>query len=265
MAERGRRRRDRAPGEHTHPHQQVTTPAGRSHLRGGAREGDQGSSAQRLDRIERADRAFELFCRGRTPAEIARQLDVSWSTAARDIRSHLRRLDLDLSVSQRLRLARALAAQQAIARAAWARLEREAELEEAWLRGELDRVRRRILRPRIGGAAERGQLPSGANDPPREAADGGGDEGGGDRAGMVVAEEFITPRLYFHQAHLLSVVLAAEREIARLQGLYDLADVSGADVHVFVSRQQDDPERPWVTTENGLPIAAPAEPHRDAP
>jgi DNA-binding CsgD family transcriptional regulator len=265
MAERGRRQRDRADNEDTLTTRQNTEPAGAARARRGGRPPDQPPAAQHLDRTERADRAFDLFCRGHTPTEIARHLDVSWSTAARDIRSHLRRLDLDLSVSQRLRLARAIGAQQAIARAAWARLEREAELEEAWLRGELDRVRRRILRSGTDGAAERGHLSSGASDPLRAAADRNDNAGGHDGDGIVIAQEFITPRLYFHQAHLLSVVLAAEREIARLQGLYDLTDVSGAAVHVFVSRQQDDAERPWVTTENGLPIAAPAESSRDAP
>lgn len=244
MAEQEQRRRDATIEEGATTGQHGARPHLRSHAQRHRDAGDQTPSPLPLEPIQREGRAFELFCRGHSHAEIAHQLGVSRPTAARFIRGQLRRLDVDLGANQRLRLTRAIAAQQAIARAAWARLEREAALEEAWLRGELDRVRRRTLHRTASGApALRDQSALLAE----EAAEAVG--------GAVIAEEYITPRIYFHQAHLLSVVLAAEREIARLQDLYDMTDITGSDVHVFVSRQRDDAEQLWITTENGPPPA----------
>ena len=252
------------------------------------------SAIEHADRAERADRAFALYCQGMRPAAIAVELGASVASVRRWLRASLRALadetrderrderrdeddapaegeasaDPTGQLAQVAQLVRAIESQRAIAHAAWDAYERERAVEDAILRGELDRVRRRAIRPathddatpgaasRRGPAApgrrprlgrgERGVVPA----TPGEASGvGNGDSDGGpmipdaaESAGNIVLEEYERPRHTSQGARYLAVALAAQREVARLQGLYERIERALPGVHIILSRRPDGPE-----------------------
>lgn len=120
---------------------------------------------------ERVERTLSLYLHGRRVEEIAAELAVSPSTVRRWTREALRSLADDARAERAAQLQRAVEGQRAVASAAWEAYERERALDEALLRGDLDRVRRRSVRgarrPSTGRASSAAlEAPASADCPP---------------------------------------------------------------------------------------------------
>lgn len=177
---------------------------------------------------ERVERALTLYLHGRRVGEIATELAVSPSTVRRWTSEALRALADDDRAERAAQLQRAIESQHAVASAAWEAYERERALDEALLRGDLDRVRRRAVRGGRRGKAAR--EPSAALEAPDEDCP------------PVAEEEYERPRRSTQGPRYLQLALAAQREVARLQGLYVKLEAGGSDVSVTVIRRPDGPE-----------------------
>lgn len=176
---------------------------------------------------ERARRAVTLYLQGRRVAEVAAELAVSETTVRRWTRRALATLAGDELAARATQLAAAIEGQRAVAAAAWEAYERERQLDEALLRGELDHVRRRAIR----GRRATGAPTSGDDDCP-----------------PLAMEEYERPKRTAQGARYLSVALAAQREVARLQGLYARLEQADRDVRITISRRPDGPENQAPTT-----------------
>lgn len=220
--------------------------------------GDEGNSAERGVKgqagegivllHERKERAFALYCQGMRAEAIAAALGVSDSSVRRWLNASLRALvneerAEEAQTERQNKLMCAIESQRAIASAAWDAYLRERAVEEAILRGEFDRVRRRAIRPANGDGDVRPshrRIDAGQ----RRGMAEGNDEGSGDNTatlqpGQIMLEEYERPRHASQGARYLAVALAAQREVAHLQGLYDYAhDERGLpDVHITLTRQ----------------------------
>lgn len=178
--------------------------------------------AQDGERDERAQRALTRYLQGQRVAEVAAELAVSETTARRWIRQALATLAADERAEQATQLQRAIESQRAVASAAWEAYERERQLDEALLRGELDTVRRRAMRGR--------RLP---------ATTGGGAD---DDCPPIAIEEYQRPKRSTQGARYLALALAAQREVARLHGLYARLEQPERAVSITISRRSDGPE-----------------------
>ena len=185
-------------------------------------QSDQDDQSGRAPVDARVGRAVALYLQGRRVVEVAAELAVSETTVRRWIRRALATLATDERAEQATQLQRAIESQRAVASAAWEAYERERALDEALLRGELDHVRRRALRGR----------PRMDETPP-----GSGDAG----CPPLASEEYERPKRTQQGARYLAVALAAQREIARLQGLYARLEQSERDVRITISRRPDGP------------------------
>jgi hypothetical protein len=171
---------------------------------------------------ERARRAVTFYLQGRRVAEVAAELAVSETTVRRWTRQALATLAADERAERASQVQRAIESQRAVASAAWEAYERERELDEALLRGELDHVRRRAIRgPRRTDASASGEE---SPCPP------------------LAMEEYERPKRTAQGARYLAVALAAQREVARLQGLYARLEEADRAVHITISRRPDGPE-----------------------
>ncbi|HEX8730577.1 MAG TPA: sigma factor-like helix-turn-helix DNA-binding protein [Ktedonobacterales bacterium] len=170
---------------------------------------------------ERARRAVTLYLQGRRVVEVAAELAVSETTVRRWTRRALATLAGDELAARASQLAAAIEGQRAVAAAAWEAYERERQLDEALLRGELDHIRRRAIR---GGRAR------------------GATAGADDDCPPLALEEYERPKRTAQGARYLAVALAAQREVARLQGLYARLEQADRDVRITISRRPDGPE-----------------------
>lgn len=175
---------------------------------------------------ERARLAVTRYLQGRRVTEVADSLAVSETTARRWIRRALAELAEDERAAQATQLQRAIESQRAVASAAWEAYERERQLDEALLRGELDAVRRRAIRG------------------PRRATGAQGDTSGGDDGDCppIAIEEYQRPKRSTQGARYLALALTAQREVARLQGLYARLEQPERAVSITISRRPDGPE-----------------------
>jgi hypothetical protein len=172
------------------------------------------------------ERALTLYCEGWRASEIAVALHVSASRIRRWLKAALEALADEARVKHAEQLARAVEAQRAIASAAWDAYRAEREVERALLLGELDRVRRRTVR---------------ATRAPRGCAAGVGSEAkSSEEDEGTFVEEYERPRHTGLGARYLGVALAAQREVARLQGLYERMGTDMPAVHITLSRRPDD-------------------------
>ena len=162
-------------------------------------------------------------------SEIAAELAVSASTVRRWTREALRALADDARAERAAQLQRAIESQRAVASAAWEAYERERALDEALLRGDLDRVRRRALRSARRSSAAR--EPSAALDAVAR-----------EDCPPLAEEEYERPKRSTQGPRYLELALTAQREVARLQGLYAKLEVSDPDVSITVTRRPDGPE-----------------------
>lgn len=183
---------------------------------------------------ERARRAVTLYLHGRRVTEIAAELGVGETTVRRWTRDATRlALAEEERAARATQLGRAIESQRAVASAAWEAYERERQLDEALLRGELDRVRRRSIR----GARRRGQAEREVGDDslaslaPPEATEA-----------TEAMEEYERPARGAQGARYLGLALAAQREVARLQGLYTRLEATDGDARITISRRPDGPE-----------------------
>lgn len=205
----------------------------------GHRERDDGEALTpaALAQGERARRAVTCYLQGRRVAEVAAELAVSEATVRRWARQALATLAADERAARATQLQRAIESQRAVASAAWEAYERERELDEALLRGELDHVRRRAIRGRRQPPSRGESASAGAEESP---------------CPPLAMEEYERPRRTAQGARYLTVALAAQREVARLQGLYARLEESDHAVRITVSRRPDGPE-------NRAPTAAESE------
>jgi hypothetical protein len=171
--------------------------------------------------------AFTLYCQGLRSDTIAAQLGVP----ARTIRRWLQRISAQLAATTReqlrAELLRAIETQRAVLAAAWSAYERENRLEDAILAGHYDRLRRRAYHPSTANVDA--DSPS-----PRRERGSGGEE--------TLLEEYDRPFRLNSGARYLAVIVTAQREIARLQGLGDLALDQPDNFHITITRRPDGPE-----------------------
>lgn len=173
------------------------------------------TSADRLtpdapSRQERRERIAALYAAGHSYRAIARMLDLPLATVWRTVQRLAREQPSAAQDDPRaLELVRAIAVQRQITNHAWQICEAEEQLEAAALAGHLTYTRRRVIH----------QVdPTGA--PPAVGADAGAPT---TTPPTVVVEETRRPTFRSRRGQLLRIILAAEREIARLEGLYTFA------------------------------------------
>lgn len=206
-------------------------------------------SASKAPEDERARRAVTLYLQGQRVAEVAATLEVSETTVRRWAHRALATLAAEERAERASQLQRAIEGQRAVASAAWDAYERERQLDEALLRGELDHVRRRAIRGRRASGADAPRRTDDADCPP------------------LAMEEYERPKRTAQGARYLSVALAAQREVARLQGLYARLEEAERDVRITISRRPDGPENrapaPESSESDPTPIQEPKEARRD--
>ncbi len=185
---------------------------------------------------ERARRAVAYYLQGRRVVDVAAELEVSETTVRRWARAALATLAADERAAQAMRLQRAIESQRAVASAAWEAYERERQLDEALLRGELDHVRRRAIRGRRQASGGSASEPNGSDEAP---------------CPPLAMEEYERPKRSAQGARYLTVALAAQREVARLQGLYARLEQADHAVQITISRRLDGPENSAPPTNDG--------------
>jgi hypothetical protein len=184
----------------------------------------------------RQERALALLCQGVRPSAIAQILGTTPGTVRRWLRTRFDGLAREARAEHASALLRAIESQREIARAAWEAYQHERAVEDAALRGELDRVRRRAVR-RMGGSCDRRGRAVEAHQEAEQGetdADADGEE--------VVLEEYERPRLPAQGSRYLSLAMSAQREIARLQGLYDEIAQQPGQISITITRRPDGPE-----------------------
>lgn len=187
----------------------------------------------------RQERALALLCQGLRPPAIAALLGTTPGTVRRWLRKRFEGIQREAREEHATALLRAIEAQREIARAAWEAFEHERSVEAAVLRGELDRVKRRAVR-RTGRQRPGRAIDVRPDQPDR--ADGEGPGAEPDAGDELLVEEFERPRLPAQGARYLALAQSAEREMARLQGLYDeLAEPSGQ-ISITITRRPEGPE-----------------------
>jgi hypothetical protein len=186
---------------------------------------------------ERQERALALLCQGLRPPAIAATLGTSPATVRRWLRRGFEGIQREAREEYTTALLRAVEAQREIAQAAWAAFHHEQAVEAAVLRGELDRVKRRAIRRTGAGRRGRGREVAAdqADGPEGDAVEAPADE-------ELLIEEVERPRLPAQGARYLALAMGAQREMARLQGLYDeLAEPSGQ-ISITITRRPEGPE-----------------------
>ncbi|HLZ23760.1 MAG TPA: hypothetical protein VKQ30_16740 [Ktedonobacterales bacterium] len=157
------------------------------------------------DEAVNRERATALYCRGHRIADIATRLDVSVSTITTWLTDARYLLSAELRASREELTLRAIESARAVAAEAWEAYERDEQIEREILAGQHDYLRRRVTRPDRAS-------------PHRVASDEGSTDE--DAGGDLLYEEFERPRHSRQAARFLMVALAAQREVARLQGLH---------------------------------------------
>lgn len=203
-----------------------------------AADGEAPAPAVRDVTAVRDEHALGLYCQGMRVREIATAIGASESTVRRWLERALRTLASDEMIERAAHLLVAIESQRAIARAAWDAYSREREVEQALLHGELDRVRRRKVRTRgtRRGSSDKPAREGGAAGIPRTAA------GAASECAATVSEEYERPRHISQGARYLAVALAAQREVARLQGLYTRLGHEQQSVSITITRRPEGPE-----------------------
>ncbi|MGH2484645.1 MAG: hypothetical protein ACRDHE_01405, partial [Ktedonobacterales bacterium] len=135
------------------------------------------------------------------------------------LRQAMERVNDDARVDRPLRGPLAIECVRAIYAAAWAGFERDREVERAILNGELDHIKRRVTRA-----------------PHVKETEPDNDQG------EILLEEFERPRVTSQGPRYLTVALAAQRELARLLGLYDEAGKDREPVEILITRNPPWPE-----------------------
>lgn len=192
------------------------------------------------DEAAKRERATILYCRGHRTADIAALLDVPVTTIRSWLKDARYLLATELRAGREELLLRAIESARALAAEAWTAYERECQLQREILAGQHDYLRRRVTRlnrtsPRSVPMASRRSMPvsvgaSAVRPPdndnvgalPAAPASVGTPtvRSSNDADGGLLYEEYDRPRYTSQAARLLTVALAAQREVARLQGLH---------------------------------------------
>lgn len=187
----------------------------------------------------RQEQAFTLYCQGERTAAIAARLGVTPRTVRGWLAEVRARIARDREHDHRERLLRAVESHRAIAGAAWEAYQQERQLERDLLAGKYDHIRRRSAR-RVRGREGRGGRLQDAD----AAADG--DErdgsGSGDCDDDTLVEEYTRPHHTSQAARFLAVALNAQREVARLEGLYRQVVEPLPPAQIIITRRPDGPE-----------------------
>ncbi len=189
----------------------------------------------------RQERAVTLLCQGMRPAAIAAALGTTPATVRRWVRRRFEAMAREARDDHVTALLQAIESQREIVRAAWEAYAHEREVEAAILRGELDFVRRRAVRrpdtgSRGGRSSSRGKRDA------RTASDSGEPGPTDETAEELLLEEYERPKHANQGAKYLAVTLAAQREMARLLGLYDEIAQEPAQISITITRRPDGPE-----------------------
>lgn len=194
------------------------------------------------DEVEssRQEQAFTLYCQGERTMAIAARLGVTPRTVRGWLAEARARIAHDREHDHRERLLRAIESHRAIAGAAWDAYQQERQLERDLLAGKYDHIRRRSVR-RVRGREDREGGDGRAWD---EDADRNRDErgGGGDCDDNTLVEEYTRPRHTSQAARFLAVALNAQREVARLEGLYRQVVEPLPPAQIIITRRPDGPE-----------------------
>ncbi|HEX6797937.1 MAG TPA: helix-turn-helix domain-containing protein [Ktedonobacterales bacterium] len=188
--------------------------------------------------LSRQEQAFTLYCQGERTTAIADRLGVTprtvrgWLTAARA------QIAGDREHDHRERLVRAIESHRAIASAAWDAYQQERQLERDLLAGKYDHIRRRSAR-RVRGCAERAERGDHGVAQDHGAGAGCTDV---DRDDDTLVEEYERPRHTSQAARFLAVALNAQREVARLEGLYRQVVEPLPPAQIIITRRPDGPE-----------------------
>ena len=156
------------------------------------------------------DRAWELYCQGERSPAIAAALGVP----ARTVRDWLRAIRTQLApVSQQQRAqqqALAVERQRSVLAAAWDGFHTDRERQEQLYQGAYDHLTRRTTRPAPASAQTAPAAKTAKNFPASTAA-----------PAQFLDERYARPRDTTHPVQYLRLALTANREMARLLGLYD--------------------------------------------
>jgi len=196
----------------------------------------------------RQERALALLCQGLRPSAIAVILGTTPGTVRRWLRTRFDGLAREAREEHASALLRAIESQREIARAAWEAYQHERAVEAAVLRGELDRVKRRAVRRTGGSRSVRAR--SAKADQVAGKAEAGEDADGEE----VLLEEYERPRLPAQGSRYLALAMSAQREMARLQGLYDEIAQQPGQISITITRLPDGPEN--VPPEERAALAA---------
>ena len=199
------------------------------------------------------ERAVVMSTRGMRSSQIALALGV----APRTVRHWLARFRKHMAAERQAELAesldRAIESYRAILVAAWDSYESERRIERAILTGQLDRTRRRRIIQSPRHTHHTGSTGSVDLDDLDRAPDA--------EASETILEETETPRRTNHGARYLSIALAAQREITRLQGLYDRDRQPPADIRLTVVERpatpDDQPPAPTPASSQPAPASEP--------
>lgn len=174
----------------------------------------------------RREQAFTLYCHGFRSTAIAGALGVHTRTVQRWLGDMRQLIAAESRTDHAAELLRAIQSHLTIASAAWDAYEHERDLERQVLSGELDHIRRRVrhtgrtrIHPSSAPAGSALDLPPGDEE--------------------TVLEEVDRPRIPRQGARFLAVALAAQREVARLQGLYDQIQRERPPINIHVSMNAD--------------------------
>ena len=184
----------------------------------------------------RHERAFALYLAGYRTTQIADQFHVTDRTVRYWLRDKREDAAKESLAERPNRLIRAIEAQRAISAAAWTAYEDLRERDRLSRAGQLDLHARRVIRTTTHrGTDAAATLAAALLAAPDLAPDAPTSE--------VIVEDYRRPQLGAQIAKYLSIVATAQREIARLQGLYDLRPTdTGQDTPpIIISHQPDAP------------------------
>ena len=199
----------------------ASDPALPASIAGGAQADDDAE-------LSRQELAFTLYCQGERTAAIAARLDVTPRTVRGWLAAARASIVRDREHDHRERLLSAVESHRAIASAAWEAYQQERQLERDLLAGKYDHIRRRSVR-RVRGREGRGG--------------GDGEEcGAEERDDDTLVEEYDRPRHTSQAARYLAVALNAQREVARLEGLYRQVVEPLPPAQIIITRRPDGPE-----------------------
>lgn len=189
--------------------------------------------------LSRQEQAFTLYCQGARTAIIAARLGVTARTVRGWLAAVRAQIAGDREHDHRERLVRAIESHRAIASAAWDAYQQERQLERDLLAGKYDHIHRRSVR-RVRGRRERSGHDLRRDDEAREGAGCAGGDADGDDDTLV--EEYERPRHTSQAARFLAVALNAQRELARLEGLYRQVAEPLPPAQIIITRRPDGPE-----------------------